>query len=439
MTDTIYAPSTAIGGAIAILRISGPEASRTACILGAGLPEPPGTLRRALIMDGSDPVDDGMAVFFKAPHSYTGEDMVELDCHGGYQSVSRIMGLLAGLGFRTADPGEFTRRAFENGKIDLSRAEAVMDVILAGSERSHRAAVRQLGGSVQNRIERIEKALTEILGRMDAAIDFPEEMGEIPVSDLSCQIASVGEELSGLIRESRTGRILREGLRVVILGRPNVGKSSLLNALLGEDRAIVTSVAGTTRDTLEESIDLDGVPVRFIDTAGIRETSDCVERIGVERARRSAGEADLILLVADGSVGILDGDRVLLEETAGRDRILVINKNDLVRGTAGPEPMICPEEIRVSALNGEGIPMLRMEIAKRAGDGTAGEPVITNERHADALRKALCSLEEANKEKDPELIATDLRQALRFLGEITGKDVDDSVIETIFARFCVGK
>ncbi len=439
MTDTIYAPSTAIGGAIAIIRISGPEAGKAACILGAGIFAAPGTLRRTLIADGSDPVDDGMAVFFKAPHSYTGEDMVEIDCHGGYQSVYRIMDLLAGLGFRAADPGEFTRRAFENGKIDLSRAEAVMDVILAGSERSHRAAMRQLEGSVQKRVERLEKGLLEILAGMDAALDFPDEAGEILLSDLQKHLNAVREELSGLIRGSRTGRFLREGLRVVLLGRPNVGKSSLLNAFLEEERAIVTSIPGTTRDILEETVDLDGVPVRFVDTAGIRNTSDHVERIGVERARKSADGADLILLVLDGASGILDEDRVLLEETTGRDRILVINKIDLIHGTGRPDPMICPEEIRVSAMNGEGIPMLRREIAKRAGNGTGGEPVITNERHTDALRKALQSLGDATGGEDPELIATDIRQALRFLGEITGRDVDDSVIETIFARFCVGK
>lgn len=332
--DTIYAPSTAIGGAIAVLRVSGPRAKETARIFDRGFASEPGMMRFVRVQDDKEPIDDAMAVYFSAPASYTGEDMVEIDCHGGHQTVQRILGLLSGLGFRPAEGGEFTRRAFLNGKMDLAQAEAVMDIITADAEQSRKAALNQLHGSVSRAIHDVEDILLDALSGIDAAIDYPEEAEEDCIARLPEQLGAGRSKAERLLADGRRGRVLRDGLRVVILGRPNTGKSSLMNALAGFERAIVTDIAGTTRDVLDERLSFDGVPVRLIDTAGIREATDRAEQIGVDRALDEMRRADVQLVLLDGSAPLTAEDETLIETTEnGIPRILVVNKCDLPRQT----------------------------------------------------------------------------------------------------------
>ena len=434
MEDTIFAPSTALGGAIAVIRISGQEADRIASVLDRPLPAEASRTRFARIMDGEEPLDDIMLTRFIAPKSYTGENMIEISCHGGYQTVQRILGLLSRLGFRPAEGGEFTKRAFLNGKMDLSQAEAVMDIITADAEQSRKAALNQLHGSVSTAIHKVEQLLLDALSGIDAAIDFPDEAEQDCVEMLPRQFGEAEKEIERLIRDGRLGRVLRDGLSVVIMGKPNVGKSSLMNAMIGTDRAIVTEIAGTTRDVLDERTSFNGVPVRLIDTAGIHDTEDLVETIGINRAIEQLERADVILTVFDSSRD-LDEDDIRLIEKAEQARafIIVSNKSDL------KEISKRDDAVRVSAMTGEGIQELKKRILDMTSPGDADNVCITNERHLHALERALDALRHGKKEKELDCIATDIREALHELGSITGSDVDADVIDRIFERFCVGK
>lgn len=434
MEDTIYAPSTAIGGAIAILRISGEEAARTRELLSQDPTAHPRELLRAVLAQNGEPIDDCMAVFFSKPRSYTGEDMMELHIHGGMQTVQRSLGALGSLGFRPAEAGEFTKRAFLNGKMDLSEAEAVMDVIQADAEQSRKAALLQLQGSVKREIESLESLLLDALSGIDAAIDYPDEAEEDATIRLPQSLAEAILRVETLVGESRRGRVLRDGLRVAIVGRPNVGKSSLLNALLGSDRAIVTPCAGTTRDIIDEKFSLNGIPVRLIDTAGIREADNEAERIGIDRARAELKGADVVCLVLEASEPLDAEDQKLLLETEGANRIVVLNKNDLPERCA-----YAGESIRISASSGAGLDELRQAIARIAAPERSDGTYITNERHIRALEEALNALREAAKAEEFDCAATDIRNALHALGSITGTDVDATVLDRIFERFCVGK
>lgn len=432
--DTIYAPSTAIGGAIAVLRVSGPRAKETARIFDRGFASEPGMMRFVRAQDDKEPIDDAMAVYFNAPASYTGEDMVEIDCHGGHQTVQRILGLLSGLGFRPAEGGEFTRRAFLNGKMDLAQAEAVMDIITADAEQSRKAALNQLHGSVSRAIHDVEDVLLDALSGIDAAIDYPDEAEEDCIARLPEQLGAGRSKAERLLADGRRGRVLRDGLRVVILGRPNTGKSSLMNALAGFERAIVTDIAGTTRDVLDERLSFDGVPVRLIDTAGIREATDRAEQIGVDRALDEMRRADVQLVLLDGSAPLTAEDKTLIETTEnGIPRILVVNKCDLPRQTdyAGA--------ISISAKTGQGLEELKREVLRLAAPQDADCNAITNERHLHALEQACAALCSAEQAEELDCKATDIRAALQALGSITGTDVDATVIDRIFERFCVGK
>ena len=432
--DTIYAPSTAIGGAIAVLRVSGPRAKETARIFDRGFASEPGMMRFVRVQDDKEPIDDAMAVYFSAPASYTGEDMVEIDCHGGHQTVQRILGLLSGLGFRPAEGGEFTRRAFLNGKMDLAQAEAVMDIITADAEQSRKAALNRLHGSVSRAIHDVEDILLDALSGIDAAIDYPEEAEEDCIARLPEQLGAGRSKAERLLADGRRGRVLRDGLRVVILGRPNTGKSSLMNALAGFERAIVTDIAGTTRDVLDERLSFDGVPVRLIDTAGIREATDRAEQIGVDRALDEMRRADVQLVLLDGSSPLTAEDETLIETTEnGIPRILVVNKCDLPRQTdyAGA--------ISISAKTGQGLEELKREVLRLAAPQDADCNAITNERHLHALEQACAALCSAEQAEELDCKATDIRAALQALGSITGTDVDATVIDRIFERFCVGK
>ena len=432
--DTIYAPSTAVGGAIAVLRVSGPRAKETARIFDRGFASEPGMMRFVRVQDDKEPIDDAMAVYFSAPASYTGEDMVEIDCHGGHQTVQRILGLLSGLGFRPAEGGEFTRRAFLNGKMDLAQAEAVMDIITADAEQSRKAALNQLHGSVSRAIHDVEDVLLDALSGIDAAIDYPDEAEEDCIARLPEQLGAGRSKAERLLADGRRGRVLRDGLRVVILGRPNTGKSSLMNALAGFERAIVTDIAGTTRDVLDERLSFDGVPVRRIDTAGIREATDRAEQIGVDRALDEMRRADVQLVLLDGSAPLTTEDETLIETTEnGIPRILVVNKCDLPRQTdyAGA--------ISISAKTGQGLEELKREVLRLAAPQDADCNAITNERHLHALEQACAALCSAEQAEELDCKATDIRAALQALGSITGTDVDATVIDRIFERFCVGK
>ena len=434
--DTIFAPASAVGGAVAVVRISGADALHTARLLSADIAATPRELRFVRILDGDETVDDAMAVYFPAPRSYTGEHMVELHCHGGNRTVQRVLELLSGCGFRPAAAGEFTRRAFLNGKMDLSQAEAVMDVINAEADRSLKAAMAQLHGSVSREVGAIESLLLDALSGIDAALDYPEEAEPDAYAALPQQLAAARGRVEALLAAGRRSRVLRDGLRVVLLGLPNVGKSSLLNALLGRERAIVTGDAGTTRDVLDERTAFDGVPVRLFDTAGIRTARDEAERIGVARAREALAGADVLLVVFDGARPFADGDAALLAETAGRRRILVRNKSDLPPTAGGDLPA---DALPVSAKTGAGLPELRARILSLAAPQEADAAAITNERHLHALARAHAALCAAAEATELDGAATDLRDALHHLGSITGTDVDESVIDRIFSNFCVGK
>ena len=430
--DTVFAPSSAIGGAICVIRVSGEQ---TRAIAGRLLDKPvtdhPNRMRHVRILRSGETVDDCMAVFFARPNSYTGEDMLELHCHGGMQTVRSVLSVLSESGGVPAAAGEFTKRAFLNGKMDLSESEAVMDVINAQAECSLRSALEQLSGSVSRRISSVQERLLDARAAIEAAIDYPDEAEESAYASLPAVLNEAATDLHTMIEEGRKARVLRDGLKLVILGRPNVGKSSLLNTLLGEDRAIVTAAAGTTRDVLDERLSIGGIPVRLIDTAGVRETSDEAERIGVDRAKQAMESADVILLVLDGSAPKTPEDEALLSETEGRMRIVLANKCDL--GTC------FGDALPVSCRTGQGIDALKDRIAELAKPSLQSTAAITNERHIRALEAAYDSVLHAKTQTEPDCIATDLSEALHCLGTITGEDVDAEVVDRIFRHFCVGK
>lgn len=432
--DTVYAPSSAIGGAIAVIRISGDRAGEVAALLDRDIREHPRMLLHVRARLDGELLDDCMAVFFPAPNSYTGEDMAELNCHGGAQTVQRLLSALSGLGFTPAAGGEFTKRAFLNGKMDLSEAEAVMDVVTATAEQSLKAALLQLQGSVSRTVHGIEQGLLDALSGVDAAIDYPDEAEADATETVPEAIGAAIQTIDRLLAEGRRGRVLRDGLRMLILGRPNVGKSSLMNALLGTERAIVTDDAGTTRDVLDEKLSIGGVPVRLIDTAGIRNAGSAAERIGIDRALAELPTADVVCVVLDASAPLTAADEALLAKTESYVRIVLGNKCDL------PERMVCRTPyLPVSARTHEGLDTLRERILLLAAPERADAGLITNERHLHALECARDSLESAAQADELELAATDIREALHHLCAITGSDVDADVIDRIFSRFCVGK
>ncbi len=430
--DTVFAPSSAIGGAICVIRVSGERTREIAeNLLDKSVTDRPNQLRHVHILHDGRTVDDCMAVFFAAPNSYTGEDMLELHCHGGMMTVRSVLSALSAAGGVPAGPGEFTKRAFLSGKMDLSEAEAVMDVINAQAEGSLRSALEQLSGSVSKRISGVQESLLDARSAIEAAIDYPDEAEEAAYATLPTVLRTAEEALSEMIEEGRRGRALRDGLKLVILGRPNVGKSSLLNALLGEERAIVTATAGTTRDVLDERMSIGGVPIRLIDTAGVREASDEAERIGVDRAKKALETADAVLLVLNGSEPETAEDKALLKMTEGKTRIVIANKCDL--GTC------IPNALPLSCKTGEGLDALLRRIAAIAEPASQSTSAITNERHLAALSLALEAVVHAKSRTEPDCVATDLSEALHQLGTITGTDVDAEVTDRIFKNFCVGK
>lgn len=442
MTDTIYALSTPVGGAIAVIRISGPDTPLALKAVFNGKIEHRYVAHGSITGADGSPIDDAMAVYFQGPKSYTGEDMAELYIHGGYAVSRRVLSRLSELPLRPAGPGEFTRRAFINGKLDLARSEAVMDLINASSSRGAASALEQLQGSLSRRIEKVEEEILDLLSGIDAAIDYPEELEEDVFSALPEGIRAARAEIDSLISGGMASRMVREGARIAILGRPNAGKSSLFNAMLGEDRAIVTPEAGTTRDILEGTLLINGITARLFDTAGLREADSAAESIGISRARDIVDRADLLLIAMDGGDAVSHEERRLLA-SPGR-KLAVICKSDLSEGAAAfalakdLAKEYGVEAIGVSAVTGEGVGALIDRIAELIAP-ECESALVTNSRHIAALRECSAALSSALQTEEADCIATDLRSALIALGEITGKSVDADVVDRIFSRFCVGK
>lgn len=390
-------------------------------------------------------LDEGILIYYKAPHSYTGEDMVELNLHGNPRILQRVVELFLNAGARLAEPGEFTKRAFLNGKLDLTQAEAVAELISAKTELARKIALKQLHGELSKYIKPLRDTLLELLAYIEADIEFAEE--DIPTLTKEQVLEMTEKVLKGieeLLKTAKTGKFIREGIKLAIVGKPNVGKSSLFNALLREERAIVTDIEGTTRDYIEETLQIKGIPVRLIDTAGIRETNDIVEKIGVERSKKKIEEADLVLFVIDGSREITQEDLKIYESIKNKERLFVVNKSDLPM-RADLEIFSGENIIKVSALTGEGLEVLSEEILRRVGVHLEESVnIYISLRHENLLKKAKSVLErfkEEYKEKDisPEIAMLDLREASNYLGEILGEITTEDVLGKIFSTFCIGK
>ena len=456
-TDTIAAAATAMGSAgIGIIRISGPEAF--AVLEKVFRPknekkvmrEQSGyTVHYGMAVDGDQVLDEVLVMLIRGPHSYTAEDTAEIDCHGGRLVMQKILETVLKNGARAAEPGEFTKRAFLNGRMDLSQAEAVMDLIQSKNEMALRSSLAQLKGTVREKIGRLREKILYEMAFVEAALDDPEHISlDGYREELLKKVEDIQKEVEELLKSADSGRMLKEGIKTVILGKPNAGKSSLLNVLLGEERAIVTEIAGTTRDVLEEQLQLGEISLQLLDTAGIRSTEDVVEQIGVDRARKQAEDADLILYVADSSRPLDDSDEEILKLLEGKKALVLLNKSDL-------EPVITPESMEektmhpvlvISAKEGEGIRELEEKIRSLFFHGEVDfndEVLITNLRQKQALADAAGSLKmvmESIESGMPEDFFTiDLKDAYLSLGFIIGEEIGDDLAKEIFGKFCMGK
>jgi tRNA modification GTPase len=453
LDDTIVAIATPLGeGGVGIVKISGPEAVSIlrrlfVPVVGAADGLEPRRLALGHIRDPQtgDVVDEVLAVTMPGPHSYTRQDVVEIQAHGGIVPLRRILGLVLAAGVRPAEPGEMTLRAFMNGRLDLAQAEAVLDVVQARTEAALRVATEQLGGKLSVRVREARARLVDVLAYLEASIDFVED--EIPSQDVVTPLRAIAVALEEILASADRGLIYRQGIRAAIVGRPNVGKSSLLNALLRGERAIVTPIPGTTRDTLEETVNVGGVPLVLVDTAGIRaETDDEVERIGVERSRAALERADLALLVIDGSQPLTEADWDIAALIGGKPALLVANKCDLPQLELAEDLLPSVPRLRVSALIGEGIEGLEKAIVELVFGGAvmaADTPLVSNPRHQASLKRALDHVGAAEGGQlgglSPDLVAIDVREAVDALGEITGETVSEDLLEAIFSNFCIGK
>ena len=457
ITDTIAAISSAAGNSgIGIIRVSGDEAIEVVDKIFRPANKnkklanvESHTVHYGHIMDGDKTLDQVLVIVMKNPHSYTGEDTVEIDCHGGMLILKKVLNLVLKNGARTAEPGEFTKRAFLNGRIDLSQAEAVMDLINSKNDFALNSSIEQLKGGVSDAIKDIRKDIIYHIAFIESALDDPEHISLDGYDEEITEMLNENiNKISKLVNSFDNGRIMKEGIKTVILGKPNAGKSSLLNLMLGEDRAIVTDIEGTTRDTLEENINFNGLSLKIIDTAGIRDTEDLVERIGVNKAKEIAKEGDLIIYVVDGSRELDDNDREIIKLINDKQAIILVNKSDM-------DTVINIDELKkdsnrdvilFSAKNGEGMEQLEEEIRNMfySGKVTYNDQVyITNARHKEALENALESLKQVKNSVDagmPEdFYSIDLMDAYTDLGLIIGESVEDDLVNEIFSKFCMGK
>lgn len=456
--DTIAAVATPPGpGGIAIVRTSGPDAERIAAgifVSSGGTESQTFVSHRLHHGHVRDPrtgsiFDEVLLAFMRAPRSYTGEDTVEIQCHGSPFIVRTVLHLILARGARHAEAGEFTKRAFLNGRLDLAQAEGVLELVQANSAKAAGIALGQLGGGLSNLIAVLREDLVQVLVQIEAAIDFPEEDIElVHQGELSGRVRSLIGNIESLIASYQWGKLIREGVRICILGRPNVGKSSLLNALLGEERAIVTAIPGTTRDFIEETVNLDGLPATLWDTAGVRVGADGIERLGIDRTWAKVEDSDGILIVVDGSLPVTTEDQYIMDSVQAKKGIVVINKADLpqsfsssaVSGTLAEWP-----RISVSALQHQGLAALKEELRQCFINSTAEEPevIVTNSRHKAALERAKHSLDEVlstlTEGMPPEMVAVDLQGARESLETIIGTVTNDEVLDRIFSQFCIGK
>ena len=439
--DTIAAIATAPGrGGIGVVRVSGAGLGAFALALCGRMPRPRTAHFTRFLDERERAIDEGVLLYFAAPASFTGEDVIELQGHGGPVVMQMLLERCLQLGARLAEPGEFTRRAFLNGKLDLAQAEGVADLIEASTAAAARSAVRSLSGQFSEEVHRITDALIDLRMLVEATLDFPEEeIDFLERARAMPRLESIRDALEGVLDRARQGALLRSGLNVVLVGAPNVGKSSLLNQLAGEERAIVTDIAGTTRDALRETIQIEGIPLHIIDTAGLRETEDRVERIGIERTWREIARADVILHLVEAGVAA-DGD-LDARLPQGVERIVVANKIDLAGLSPGRVEAGGRVRLQVSARSGEGVELVRQELLRIAGWHAHGEDVIlARERHLLALREALGHVEAAGTQLGAlELFAEELRLAQEELGTITGEFSADDLLGVIFSRFCIGK
>lgn len=450
MEDTIAAIATAYGeGGIGIIRISGEDSRDILRKIFTGKIESR-RLSYGKIMDENEHIDEVLAVYMKGPKTYTGEDVVEINCHGSMVALRKTLALVLSKGARMAEPGEFTKRAFLNGRLDLSQAEAVIDVIKAKSDRSFDVAISQLEGSLSKRIEKIRQALLDLLVEVTVNIDYPDEDIEIMTYDKARDcLCNIRNMIGELLATSGSGRMIREGIRIAIVGKPNVGKSSLMNCLLRESRAIVTEIPGTTRDTIEEAVSIRNLPVYLIDTAGIRDTDDTVEKIGIEKTKEAFNNADYIILVVDGSRPLTYEDEEIISYVRGRRALVLLNKRDLgaeVTVDVISEKLPDCDIIETALSKGEGLTEIEdnIESLVYGGQISQGESLMVNNvRHIDLLKQAdsaagdALSLLEIMEPLD--IVEIDIRNAYDFLGEIVGDIVSDEIINEVFARFCLGK
>lgn len=449
MNRTIAAVSTPPGkGGIAVIRISGADAVKIAdSVFSQNICEvKTHTVHYGFVMSNGEKIDEVLVTVMRAPKTFTREDVVEISTHGGIVTTRRVLEAVIAAGAKMAEPGEFTKRAFLNGRIDLAEAEAVIDVINAENTLSCKNAVSQLSGALSREIDAIRSRLVHVAAQMQVIIDYPDEdLADITPAEIRdvCRDCLRASQL--LLKTADSGAIIRDGIRAAIVGKPNVGKSSLLNALARYDRAIVTDIAGTTRDIIEEQISLDGIPIVLIDTAGIHHTEDAVEKIGVEKSRQSINDADLVLAVIDGSRETDEEDLEILNSTRGFNRIILVSKSDI----AAPHREIKADGstvIEISAVTGDGIDRLRGEISRMYGMGDiekSSGAVITNMRHQTALLEAEKALKRAVGALDnkipTDIVSIDINEAISALGEITGETVTEAVVQDIFHSFCVGK
>lgn len=426
-----------------MVRVSGKSLAALAAAVLGRVPEPRRALYGAFRDGAGDVIDQGIALFFPSPHSFTGEDVLELQGHGGPVVMQLLLQRCLELGARPARPGEFTERAFLNNKLDLAQAESVADLIEASTAAAARGAIRSLSGAFSDAIHELVRALIELRSLVEATLDFPEEeIDFLRETDAARRLAALGEMLERVVARAKQGSLLRSGLQVVLAGRPNVGKSSLLNRLAGRERAIVTAVPGTTRDALREAIQIEGIPLHIIDTAGLRETADTVEQLGIARSWNEIGQADVVILMTDARQGMTAEDRAIAAELPGSAaRVIVANKIDLIGGRPERQERDGGVRLALSAKTGAGVDLLRQELLRIVGWAPATEGLfIARERHLQALARARAHLRDASAKLGlADLLAEELRLAQQALNEITGEFGADELLGEIFARFCIGK